>query len=104
TWLAYYAGEADPAYTVRSLYEGHVDPISQRDHQRVVARVSSALQLGPYLLGDQFSAVDILMSAPFEWDREFAPENPEIEDWLARIAARPAARRAAERDEPPKGD
>ncbi|MEO7222792.1 MAG: glutathione S-transferase family protein [Devosia sp.] len=102
TWLAYSAGEADPAYTVRSLYEGQVDPISQRDHQRVVARVSSALRLGPYLLGDQFSAADILMSAPFEWDREFAPANPEIEDWLARIAARPAARRAAEGDEPPR--
>ena len=103
TWLAFYAGEADPAYTVRSLYEGRLDAMTERNHQRVVARVSSALKQGPYLLGDQFGAADILMSGPFEWDREFAPANVEIEEWLARITARPAARRAAGRDEPPSG-
>ena len=103
TWLAYFAGEADPAYNVRTLYAGRLDPISERDHQRVVVRVSAALAHGPYLLGDQFSAADIFMSSPFEWDPGFAPGNVEIEDWLARIKARPAALRAAQRDEPPIG-
>jgi glutathione S-transferase len=101
TWLAFYSGEADPAYSIRSLYEGRLDSNTERDHQRVVARVSSTLKQGPYLLGDQFSAADILMSGPFEWDRGFAPANVEIEEWLARITARPAVRRAAARDEPP---
>ncbi|HEX3808193.1 MAG TPA: glutathione S-transferase [Rhizomicrobium sp.] len=103
TWLAFYAGEADPAYTVRSIYKGRVDPASEKDHRRVAARVSSALKQGPFLLGDQFSAADIFMSGPFEWDPTLAPENTAVDEWLARLAARPAARRAAARDTPPNG-
>lgn len=102
SWLAFYAGEADPAYTVRSLYAGRLDPSTDRDHERVVSRVTEALKTGPYLLGDQFSAADIVMSGPFEWDRDFAPANPQVEDWLSRITSRPAAARAAARDNPPK--
>jgi glutathione S-transferase len=100
-WLAFYAGEADPAYNVRTFYAGRLDPITDRDHARVVARVTTALKTGPYLLGDQFSAADIVMSGPFEWDRDFAPANPDVEGWLSRITGRPAARRAADRDLPP---
>lgn len=101
SWLAFYAGEADPAYTVRTLYEGHLDPMTNRDHARVVTRVTNALKAGPYLLGDHFSAADILLSGPFEWDQGFAPGNAHVADWLARINARPATIRAIARDAPP---
>jgi glutathione S-transferase len=102
SWLAFYAGEVDPVYVARSLYGERLDPMTVRDAQRVVTRVSAALAQGPYLLGDQFSAADILVSGPFEWDPTLAPDNGAIQEWLARLAARPAAQRANARDKPPE--
>lgn len=100
SWLAFYAGEVDPAYVARSLYGGRLDPMTERDAQRVVARVSMALAKGPYLLGNRFSAADILVSGPFEWDPNLAPADNAIKEWLARLAERPAAKRAAAKDSP----
>jgi glutathione S-transferase len=97
-WLAFYAGEVDPVYITRWLYGDRLDPITLRDQTRVVDRVSSALAKGPYLLGQQFSAADILVSGPFEWDTAWAADNAGIQGWLARLNARPAARRAATKD------
>jgi glutathione S-transferase len=97
-WLAFYAGEVDPIYITRWLYGDRLDPITLRDQTRVVDRVSSALTKGPYLLGQQFSAADILVSGPFEWDSALVADNVSIQAWLARLNARPAARRAAAKD------
>lgn len=99
-WLAFYAGEVDPVYITRWLYGECLDPITLRDQARVVNRVSGALREGPYLLGQQFTAADILVSGPFEWDRAWAPDNPYIQQWLARLNSRPAAQRAAAKDKP----
>jgi glutathione S-transferase len=101
SWLAFYAGEVDPVYATRSLYGDRLDPMTERDQRRVVERVSAALNRGPYLLGDQISAADILVSGPFEWDPDLAPGNVVIAEWLERLAARPAARRALAQDAPP---
>jgi len=56
------------------------------------------LTLYHYLPGQQFSAADILVSGPFEWDAALAADNVTIQGWLARLNARPAARRAAAKD------
>jgi len=101
SWIGFYAGEVDPAYVARSLYGERLDPVTQRDSQRVLARVSAAPAQGPYLLGDQFSAADILVSGPFEWDPSLAGADGAIAPWLARLAARPAAQRATTRDTAP---
>jgi glutathione S-transferase len=98
-WLAFYAGEADPLYNTRLLYGDRLDRLTLRDQSRVVARVATALGKGPYLLGQHFSAADILVSGPFEWDQALAAGNPDIQEWLARLKARPAAQRAAAKDE-----
>jgi glutathione S-transferase len=103
-WLAFYAGEVDPIYVTRWLYGERLDAITLRDQARVMNRVSSALTQGPYLLGEQFTAADILVSGPFEWDRALAPNDSRIQEWLARLNARPAAQRAAAKDQPPRRD
>lgn len=100
SWLGFYAGEVDPVFVASTLYGDRLDPMTQRDAQRVVARVSAALAQGPYLLGNQFSAADILVSGPFEWDPSLAAESGVIKEWLARLVARPAAQRAAARENP----
>ncbi|HXA46407.1 MAG TPA: glutathione S-transferase family protein [Burkholderiaceae bacterium] len=98
SWLGFYASEVDPIYNTRSLYGDRLDSMSVRDCERVVARVSTALARGPYLLGNQFSAADILVSGPFEWDPDLVPENTVIKEWLGKLSDRPAARRAAAKD------
>lgn len=100
-WLAFYAGEVDPLYTTRLLYGDRLDRLTLRDQARVIGRVSGALTKGPFLLGQQFSAADILVSGPFEWDPRLAPDHPYIQEWLARLKARPAAQRAAAKDSTP---
>jgi glutathione S-transferase len=97
-WLAFYAGEVDPVYITRWLYGDRLDQITLRDQARVADRVSNALAKGPYLLGQQFSVADILVSGPFEWDAVLVNDDPAVRDWLARLAARPAAQRAAAKD------
>lgn len=102
TWIAFFAGEADPVYNARLLYRQFLDPMTQRDQARVVARVAQALTNGPYLMGTQFTAADILLSGPFQWDPELAPNDNRIREWLAGLATRPAAIRAAAVDEFPE--
>lgn len=98
SWLAFYAGEVDPTYNARVLYGDRLDAMTTRDHDRVKARVMAALEAGPYLLGAEFSAADILVSGPFEWEATSEPAEPRIQAWLSRLSQRPAAQRAAARD------
>lgn len=100
TWLAFTAGEVDVAYNLRAFLAENLDSVTRANHRRVTDRVATALDRGPYLLGDRFTAADILVSGPFEWDPGLQGDNPAIRDWLARIAARPAARRMLDRDAP----
>jgi glutathione S-transferase len=100
-WLAFYAGEVDPVYHTRWLYGDRLDPITVRDQARVLNRVANALEQGPYLLGQQFSAADILVSGPFEWDSGLASGSPLIAAWVQRLKSRPAAQRACAKDKSP---
>jgi glutathione S-transferase len=103
TWLAFFAGEADPVYNTRMLYGSNLDSMTLRDHSRVVGRVEAALSSGPFLMGEALTAADVLMSGPFEWDPQMAPNSASIQAWLKRLSDRPAAKRAAERDQQPAG-
>lgn len=106
SWLAFYASEVDPLYTTRKYYRGRLHPKTDKDSQRVVTRVSEALAKGPYLLGTQFSAADILVSGPLEWslawDPDYVSKNELIMNWLKRLTDRPAAHRALAMDKPAK--
>lgn len=101
SWLAFFAGEADPVYNARALYGPRLDPMTLRDQGRVVGRVDAALAANPFLMGAALTAADIFMSGPFVWDPDLAPGNGRIQRWLERLSGRPAAKRAAGKDEPP---
>ena len=103
TWLAFYAGEVEPAYAAAASGQMNGEPFLQRAWRRVVDRVALALDAGPYLLGTSFSAADLLVSGPFEWLPAFGAGRPAIAAWLERLLARPALRRARELDSPPEG-
>jgi glutathione S-transferase len=98
SWLAYYAGEAEPAFAAKLSGRTEVDPIAAVAFDRVIRRVFLALEAGDYLLGESFSAADILFASLFQWHRDLAPESDDLDAWLERLAVRPAAQRATEKD------
>lgn len=55
---------------------------------------------GPYLLGERFSALDVYLGSQIAWGIGFGTmdKRPGFEDYVARIAERPAYRKAKEID------
>jgi glutathione S-transferase len=70
------------------------------DFDTMMNVVAKAVETGPWLLGDQFTAADVVIGANIRWGMMFKllPERKEFLDYAARIAARPAAQRAQEKD------
>jgi glutathione S-transferase len=63
--------------------------------------VAKAVEKGPYLMGEQFTAADVVIGSNIRWGMIFKmiPERPEFTAYAARLAARPAAQRATKADE-----
>jgi glutathione S-transferase len=101
SWLAWYGDVVEPVMILHNVLqiEHPVLTTTFRGPDEVVARLSAALEKAPYLLGERFSAADLLLHSPYAWFREATPDVPVIRDWVARCMDRPAARRTAERDE-----
>ena len=61
---------------------------------------AKAVEKGPWIMGDQFTAADVVVGSMIRWGTLFKliPERKEFTDYAARIAARPAAQRAQEKD------
>jgi glutathione S-transferase len=98
-WLCWYQGVLEPALI--HDYAGLSHPAltaTFRDHATAVARIRAALERGPWLLGENFSAADLLVHAPYAWFRDWTPEDPLIRDWVDRCMARPARQRALAQD------
>lgn len=99
SWLFYYHGVMEPVLLLDYAKLSHpAFHAAIRDSATMFERLTEALEKGPWLLGDQYSAADLLCSGPFQWVSEFMPESPLIRDWVRRCAERPAAQRTAARD------
>ena len=70
------------------------------DFDTVMNVVAKAIEKGPWLMGEQFTAADVIIGANLRFGMMFKmiPERKEFSDYAARIAARPAARRAEAKD------
>jgi glutathione S-transferase len=101
TWLFWSAGEF--GFALMSKFTGAPahDARDADAFEVAMARVTGALEKGPYLMGERFSAVDILMGSTLQWARHLAPESEVLDEWLTRIHARPACARANAREFPP---
>jgi len=62
--------------------------------------VAKAVEKGPWLMGEQFTAADVVIGSHIRWATIFKliPERPEFLAYAQRIAARPAAQRAEAKD------
>ena len=74
-------------------YRGEFDTVVD-----VLAKAAAAAR--PYLLGEQFTAADVVIGSGLRWGTMFKllPERPEFAGYLARLSERPALKRATEKD------
>lgn len=98
TWLAWTAGEMEPAFWGKISGEADTDPNARARYDAVVARLLTALATGPYLMGDRFTAVDVMIASALAWGREYLPESGLIDAYLERALGRPANARAMAKD------
>jgi glutathione S-transferase len=70
------------------------------DYDTMLKTLTDQLANGPYLLGEQFTAADVLWGGALTWTTMFklVPELPVITDYIGRCTARPAVSRAKAKD------
>ncbi|HKU08882.1 MAG TPA: glutathione S-transferase family protein [Bradyrhizobium sp.] len=97
-WLFYGPGCIEPAI-VQLATKIEMNPVAAGwgDAQRVVDVLDGALQKGPWLLGEDFSAADIVIGSGLNFGVrlfKMIPSRPSFEAYIARCMARPAFQRA----------
>ena len=101
-FLAFYGSCFEPAVIDRYMKRdpGMVAMSPYGTFDAVLDTLSAQLRAGPYLLGETFSAADVLWGVALGWMTRFklVPELPEIMDYVGSCAGRPAFARAAEKD------
>jgi glutathione S-transferase len=99
-WLFYYQGVMEPVLV--QSWAGLDHPAFHatfRDMDAVWDRLREGLDGCPWLLGADYSAIDLLLSSPFLWMPDAAPKDPILGDWIARCGARPIPKAIAEREQ-----
>lgn len=101
-WLAFYGSSFEAAINDLAMKREPAPPMMcpYGDYDTMLATLTRQLHAGPYLLGERFSAADVLWGTALGWITMFklVPELPEVMAYIDRVSSRPAARRAAEAD------
>ena len=102
-WLFFGPGCLEPAVIDRAAprKEGaRRAMLGYGDFETTMNVIAKAVEKGPWLMGEQFTAADVVIGANIRWGMTFKmiPERKEFTDYAARIAARPAAQRAEAKD------
>ena len=101
-WMAYYGSSFEPAVVDKAL-KREPAPASTSpygDYDTMLNTLTAQLGRGPYMLGERFSAADILWGTALGWTMAFklVPELPVIKAFVERINARPAVARTRAQD------
>jgi glutathione S-transferase len=101
-WLFFYGSSFEPALIDRSMKREPAPPSTcpYGDYETMLKTLTDQLAQGPFLLGERFTAADVLWGTALRWTTMFklVPETPVIVDYVARVTARPAVERAARID------
>jgi glutathione S-transferase len=99
SWLAWYGNVVEPVIVFGAAELSHpMLDVAFRGVPEMTARLARALEGAPFLMGDRFTAADLLLVSPFRWFPETAADHPAIKVWIERCEARPSAKRTAEFD------
>src|SRR4051794_7713640 len=98
-WLFYYGSSFEPALIDRSMKREPAPSSTSPygDYETMLKTLTDQLARGPFLLGERFTAADVLWGSALRWTTMFklVPESPVVAGYIARVTARPAFARAA---------
>jgi glutathione S-transferase len=102
-WLFFGPGCLEPAVIDRAAprkEEARRAMLGYGDFDTTMNVLAKAVEKAPWLMGEQFTAADVVIGANIRWGMIFKmiPERKEFLDYAARIAARSAAQRAEAKD------
>ncbi|MGN6789600.1 MAG: glutathione S-transferase family protein [Rhodanobacteraceae bacterium] len=102
-WMVFYGSCFEPAMMDFSAKRAPVPPMQcgYGDYDSVMRVLAEQLKQGQWLLGERFSAADVLWGGALNFGLMFklVPDWPVFRDYAARVQARPAIRRAFALDE-----
>ena len=99
SWLAYYGNVLEPVMVAKLAEVTHPAFTNTfRGPEEMKARLVEALTDRPYLLGDSYTAADLLMSSAFGWFPAFTPDADVVRDWVKRCQNRPSIKAVADYD------
>ena len=97
-WMVFYGSCFEPALVDRSLQREPAPHMTSPygTWQEVLDTLVAQLTPGPWLLGERFTAADVLWGTALQWTTMFklVPELPVLRAYIERVHARPAMRRA----------
>ena len=97
--LFFYNGSLEPAATARFQGWDKEKPTGFGAFEDIENAVSRQLESAPYMLGENFSAADILYGSAIQFFKgSLFPARKHYDDYLARLTARPAYIRAQAKD------
>jgi glutathione S-transferase len=102
-WLFFGPSCVEPAMTDRA-YPRKEEPrrgtLGYGDFETAMNVLAKGVAAGRYLMGDQFTAADVVIGSTLRWGMMFKllPERPEFTAYVNRFAARPALQRAEAKD------
>ncbi len=93
-WLFYGPSCIEPAVIAKTMgwTGGRRGMLGWADFDTVVEVVCKAVEKGPYILGEQFTAADVVIGSQVRWGLLFKtlPERPELVAYAKRLEQRPA--------------
>ena len=74
--------------------------VGYRDIEALADIVAQAVEKNPYIMGEQFTAADVVIGSAVRWGTMFKliPERDAFRPYAERLAARPALQRAEAKD------
>ena len=101
-WMFFYGSSFEPALIDKSMKR---EPAAMATspygtYDTMLKTLFDQLGDGPYLLGERFTAADVLWGMALRWTTMFklVPTTPAVAAYIERVASRPAAQRAAKID------
>jgi glutathione S-transferase len=102
-WLFFNPGCVEPAMIDRAAPRKELAKramLGYGDFDTTMNVVADAIGKAAYLMGDQFTAADVVIGSTLRWGMIFKviPERKEFVDYVARLTSRPAHQRAEAKD------
>ncbi len=101
-WYVFYAACFEPAVVDKALKRepGPISMMPYGDFEMTMSAIAAQLSAGPWLLGNRFTAADVLWGTALSWMTGFGMVEPvpSIKSYVERWNARPSVKKVAQID------